>query len=585
MRAAGASKLVLKSQGTTTFCKFRNRKCAPRIAGKGKALQTRSRLWIGAAVGLTLAQSMATLLLPPSLTLTALSDSAGALLMLILLVAFAGNSILASGRVRAFWIIQAVGWCVSLMNQAWWMYYDLILQKPVPMLFAGDGLLFLPGVLMLAGFLLRPHMKQNAHSAGLGLRDFLLLIFWWAFSYVYLVMCWQYVSPNEALYNRNYDRLYMAEILVVVLVLGMLLKQSDGAWRRFYAVYLGAVLFSYVGFLLENHAIEQSVYFSGSWYDTLVVASLAFYMIVGMRGRGLRLAEGHAEGERYGSWLAGLAIVAVLSLPVIVFFAVQGGGVPAEVAHFRVLVAVVAMFIMTGLVFMKQVLMQHDLRQANEALEESSTTDPLTGIRNRRFFSATIQGDVAHAKRAHSERNDDNARDLIFYLIDLDNFKEVNDRHGHDAGDRVLVETARRISSAIRHSDVLVRWGGEEFLVLSRFTDRRQGEILAQRVLDAVRGKPFAISPEEKLMQTCSVGWAAFPWIEDNVDATGYEHVLRQADRALYKAKRAGKDRAVEMTPPNEGPGPVGGGWTGGSPNQKRVPRRLRPIDFEPLGG
>ncbi len=465
------------------------------------------------------------------------------------------------------------------------MYYDLILQKPVPMLFAGDGLLFVPGVLMLAGFLLRPHIKQSGRSTGLGLRDFLLLVFWWTFSYVYLVMCWQYISPNDALYNRNYDRLYLAEILVVVLVLGMLLKQSDGAWRRFYALYLFAVLFSYGGFLLENHAIEQNIYFSGSWYDALLGASLALYMIVGMRGHGLRLAEGHSEGARYGSWLAGLAIVAVLSLPLIVFFAVQERGVPAEVVHFRVLVAVVAMFAMTGLVFMKQVLLQHDLRQANEALEESSTTDPLTGIRNRRFFSATIQGDVAHSMRAHSERNDDNARDLIFYLIDLDNFKEVNDLHGHDAGDRVLVETARRISSAIRHSDVLVRWGGEEFLVVSRFTDRRQGEILAQRVLEAVRGKPFAISPEDKLMQTCSVGWAAFPWIEDKLDAAGYEHVLRQADRALYKAKRAGKDRAVEMTPPNEGSGPLGGGSTGGSPAANHAPRRLRAVGLEPLGG
>src|SRR5271166_1363750 len=136
---------------------------------------------------------------------------------------------------------------------------------------------------------------------------------------------------------------------------------------------------------------------------------------------------------------------------------------------------------MTGLVFMKQVLLQHELRRTNEALEESSTTDPLTGIRNRRFFSATIQGDVAHSIRAHSERDDDSARDLVFYLIDLDNFKEVNDLYGHDAGDRVLVETARRISCAIRHSDVLVRWGGEEFLVVSRFTDRRQGGILARR--------------------------------------------------------------------------------------------------------
>jgi diguanylate cyclase (GGDEF)-like protein len=536
-------------------------------------------------VGLALAQPVASLVLPPSLALTAVSDSLAALLMLALLAAFAGNALPAGGRLRAFWIIQAVGWSVALMNQIWWMYYDLVLRKPVPMLFAGDGLLFVPGVLMLAGFLLRPHIQVTKRSARLGFRDFLLLMFWWAFSYVYLVMCWQYVSPNEALYNRNYDRLYMTEILIVVLVLGMLLKQSEGAWRRFYGWYLGAVLFSYLGFLLENGAIEQNVYFSGSWYDTLYAASLALYMILGMKGRGLQLSEVNTEGERYGSWLAVLAIASVLSLPLILLFTVQEGGVPAEVVHFRILVAVVAMFAMAGLVFMKQLLLQHELRRANLALEESSTTDPLTGIRNRRFFSATIEGDVAHAVRAYADGCDESTRDLIFYLIDLDNFKEVNDRYGHDAGDRVLIETARRISTAIRNSDVLVRWGGEEFLVVSRYTDRRQGGIVAQRVMDAVRGKPFAVSPEDKLQQTCSIGWAAFPWIQENVDATGYEHVLRQADRGLYKAKRAGKDQAVEMTPPGERLGSAGGIQLSANPAHRRGPRRLKSADFEPFGG
>ena len=136
-------------------------------------------------------------------------------------------------------------------------------------------------------------------------------------------------------------------------------------------------------------------------------------------------------------------------------------GVPLEIMHFRVLVTAVAMFAMAALVFMKQKLLHIELKHANEVLEESSTTDPLTGIRNRRFFSATIQRDVAQSVRAYAEGNDLSERDLVFYLIDLDNFKRVNDPHGHDAGDRVLIEAARRISSAIRNCDLLVRWGGE----------------------------------------------------------------------------------------------------------------------------
>ena len=227
--------------------------------------------------------------------------------------------------------------------------------------------------------------------------------------------------------------------------------------------------------------------------------------------------------------------------------------------HFRVLVTAVAMFAMAALVFMKQRLLHVELKHANEVLEESSTTDPLTGIRNRRFFSATVERDVAQSIRAYAEGNDVSERDLIFYVIDLDNFKKVNDLHGHDAGDRVLIEASRRISSAIRNSDLLVRWGGEEFLVVSRSADRRQAAILAERVLNAFRAKPFAVGIADQVQQTCSIGWAAFPWIEEDVESMGFEGVLKYADRGLYRAKKAGKNQAVGMVPSSEGANPVGG--------------------------
>ena len=159
----------------------------------------------------------------------------------------------------------------------------------------------------------------------------------------------------------------------------------------------------------------------------------------------------------------------------------------------------------------------------------------------------------AQSIRAYAEGNDLAERDIIFYLVDLDNFKKVNDLYGHDGGDRVLIESARRIASAIRNSDLLVRWGGEEFLVVSRSTDRRQAGILAQRVLDAFRAKPFAIDSAGQVNQTCSIGWAAFPWFEDDVDGIGYEGVLKFADRALYRAKKAGKNQAVGMVHSGDG--------------------------------
>jgi diguanylate cyclase (GGDEF)-like protein len=518
-----------------------------------------TKAWIGIAVTLTLTQTFASAMLKRGLVLTAISDFAYALILLALVVAFALNAIPARGRLRAFWIMQSVGWFMLLLDQLWWMLYDLVLQKPLPKLFAGDVLLFLPSVMMLAGFLLLPHLEQSKRSARLGTLDFLLLMVWWVFFYLYLVTCWQYISPNEALYNANYDRLYMVEILVVVVVLCTLLKRSTGTWRRFYAFYLGAVLFSYFSFTLENRALELNAYFNGSWYDIPYVASYAAFMVVAIHGRGLRLCIRTGEREKYGSWLEGLTILAVLSLPVIILSAVFERGVSLQIMHFRVLVTAAAMIAMAALVFMKQILLHEELKRANHVLEESSTTDPLTGIRNRRFFSATIERDVAQCLRAYAEDNDLAERDLIFYVIDLDNFKKINDVHGHDAGDRVLIEASRRISSAIRNSDLLVRWGGEEFLVVSRSTDRRQAAILAKRVLDAFRRKPFPVSPTDAALQTCSIGWAAFPWIEEDTQAVGYEGVLKYADRGLYRAKKAGKNRAVGMVPSPEGANPVGG--------------------------
>lgn len=521
-------------------------------------MRSSTRVWIGIAVALTLTQALASAMLQRGLLLTAISDFALALMLLGMVVTFAQNAIPARGRLRVFWVMQAVGWLTLLIDQLWWMLYDLIWQKPVPTIFAGDALLFTPGVMMLAGFLLKPHLEQSKRRARLGTLDFLLLMVWWVFFYVYLVTCWQYVSRNEALYNANYDHLYMIEILVVVVVLCVLLKRSNDAWRRFYALYLGAVLFGYFTFSMENRAIELNTYFNGSWYDTPYLAAFAINMIVALRGRSLEICRDKNEHEKYGSWLEGLTILAVLSLPVIVVAAVLEGGMPLEIMHFRVLVTAVAMFAMAALVFMKQKLLHIELKHANEVLEESSTTDPLTGIRNRRFFSATIQRDVAQSIRAYAEGNDLSERDLVFYLIDLDNFKRVNDHHGHDAGDRVLIEAARRISSAVRNCDLLVRWGGEEFLVVSRAADRRQAAILAERVLDAFRTKPFAMGTGVQVQQTCSIGWAAFPWIEEDVEAMGAEGVLKYADRALYRAKKAGKNQSVGMIPSREGAISVG---------------------------
>ncbi len=194
-----------------------------------------------------------------------------------------------------------------------------------------------------------------------------------------------------------------------------------------------------------------------------------------------------------------------------------------------------------------------ELAEANRVLEEMTLTDPLTSVRNRRYFQVTIPADVGQAVRSYATGEASRAkrnRDLIFYLIDADHFKEINDRFGHGAGDHVLIEMTRRISSAIRHSDVLVRWGGEEFLVVSRFTERTEAVALAARVLANVAREPFEIKGAGvSLHRTCSIGWAAFPWNPESAGDVSYEEVLGLADKALYEAKHSGRNQAVGAVP------------------------------------
>lgn len=515
-------------------------------------MQGRNPLKLGvfAAALFTAALAVACLTMPPGYALTAISDLVCGLLMLCAIFAFATNGFASKGRLRWFWMLQSAGWALWFSDQVCWIVYDLILQKKMPAMFPGDALLFLAGAPMMAGFLLRPHQQPSQRSARLGLLDFLLLLLWWLYVYVSFVVCWQYVSPNEDLYNRNFDLLSGVESFLIVAVLLLFWRESTGLWRKFYAFLCAAVVFNATAFYVLDRAIEKNVYYTGSGYDIPYSSSFALFSVAAFLGQGLIPSEASDSGESYSSLMMNMAMLAVLSLPIIALFALLDLRLPHQASNFRVLVTLATMFMMAFLLFIQHRRLNRELRHTNVVLEEASLTDPLTGLRNRRYFSAAIEADVQQTLRSHEDDHDPHTRDLVFYLIDADNFKEVNDRYGHDVGDKVLTEMARRLSSSIRHSDVLVRWGGEEFLIVSRYTDRNEAELLAQRVLSAVADTPFSLGPErEPMYRTCSLGWAAFPWSVSNPRGVCYEEVLTLADRGLNRAKQSGKNRAVGMLP------------------------------------
>lgn len=193
------------------------------------------------------------------------------------------------------------------------------------------------------------------------------------------------------------------------------------------------------------------------------------------------------------------------------------------------------------------------LEQANEALQEASMVDPLTGLKNRRFLGLSMPGELARVTRQQRAPDGEN-NTLLFYMIDLDHFKAVNDKHGHAAGDLVLQQASAALRKACRDSDFVVRWGGEEFLIVARDADRSRADVLANNLLNAVRDLRIDVGNGVVLNATCSVGFAAFPVIESAPDAHPWEDAVKMADQCLYAAKRSGRNTWVGVVP---GPGAV----------------------------
>ncbi len=176
------------------------------------------------------------------------------------------------------------------------------------------------------------------------------------------------------------------------------------------------------------------------------------------------------------------------------------------------------------------------LAQTNESLRVQSERDPLTGLANRRHF----QKDVA--ARCDAQQG---LRGSLF-LVDIDHFKRINDQWGHAAGDSVLVEVARRLRSVLREQDLVVRWGGEEFLILVRSENTEDARLLAQRLLDQIGGMPVDHGPLS-IPISASIGFASFPMAPAGLTLE-WERAVDMADTVMYLSKAHGRNKAYGVS-------------------------------------
>lgn len=180
------------------------------------------------------------------------------------------------------------------------------------------------------------------------------------------------------------------------------------------------------------------------------------------------------------------------------------------------------------------------LALANQQLETASYTDPLTGLLNRRYLLNQLPQDLGFYRRNSADCCDEGDI-LLFALVDIDHFKRINDSHGHGGGDMVLQQFSTLLTDLVRIGDYVTRWGGEEFLIVSRPLPRQHATAYISRICTVIAGHPFDVSTPLPLHLTCSVGFSEYP-LHNTPPDLDWQKLIELADNALYYVKGSGRN-------------------------------------------
>jgi diguanylate cyclase (GGDEF)-like protein len=195
------------------------------------------------------------------------------------------------------------------------------------------------------------------------------------------------------------------------------------------------------------------------------------------------------------------------------------------------------------------------LNNANEKLKELSLHDPLTSLHNRRYayefvadFSTKYLKNKLRALHNNEKRDSSSGTNVLgVFLIDIDFFKEINDTYGHLCGDTVLVSISSMLRGLIRSNDFLIRWGGEEFLIVLNDTKPDFLELFARKIITTIRETPITLSEDKKVFRTCSLGYTGVPLHPEFPEILTLEQTINLSDYALYCAKENGRNCAAHF--------------------------------------
>jgi signal transduction histidine kinase len=333
-----------------------------------------TRWEIGTVAGFLLVYTVVSLLAKPGAALTAFSDMSGAGLWLIAVAVMLWAAFSNTGRTRWFWFLMAFGAALVATNFAAWLCYEVIAGREPPNPFWADIPLFLQPVPMMAAAAMRPGSRQREQRFLLSSLNFLILLLWWVYLYMFLVFPNEYVLMDQSVYNVYSSSLFVVEFAVLMAVLGGMALVAEGAWRKIYWHLFGASALYLLSYQWLNAALGRNEYYSGSIYDIPDYAAICWLILIAVRARHVpseKLAVDAREREADVSGF--LAVLAVLSMPVIGLLVLYLVPATDELRAYRVTATLIGIMFVGVCVFLRQMLMAEEmtrlLRESKENLE------------------------------------------------------------------------------------------------------------------------------------------------------------------------------------------------------------------------
>jgi signal transduction histidine kinase len=349
------------------------------------------RWQLAVVAGFLLLYTIVSLTAPRGFALTVLSDSSGFGLWLIAVAVMLRAAFSNEGRTRWFWILMAAGAAMVCSNFAAWFYYEVIAGRSPPDPFWADIPLFLQPVPMMAAAALRPGSRQQEQKFHLSTLNFLILLLWWIYIYMFLIYPNEFILPNRLSFNNYYYVLFVLEFGVLQAVLGGMAVVAQGAWRKIYWHLFFAGALYLLSYQWLNAALGREQYYSGSIYDVPDYAAICWFILIAWRAGNVPsepLAGG--ERERWADASGILAVLAVLSLPVIglgeLFLDPQAN----QLRPYRVVVTLIGILLLGMCVFLRQILLAREMKRL--LLDSKQNLDRLQRAQNQLLQKERLAG-------------------------------------------------------------------------------------------------------------------------------------------------------------------------------------------------